>query len=162
MVKENRFLWLRCLIAFALQFLSFIYKPFVIVELIYLITLIIWDKIENKICYLFFMLPFYNVFRYSAGAFGFDNIFDSLKSLYLSTILLLVFCLVVGIHFALDIKNKKKHINLKTIIVLAVIYILFLVPFKSIDSQAFSSLLVISSLFLATYLIYQYKESMNE
>ena len=158
MLKENRMLFFKCLIAFALQFLSFIYKPFIIIECLYLAVLIIVDKPLNKICYLFFMLPFYNVFRYSSQSFGFEDIFSGLKSLYLSTLLVLIFCIVMGIKYILDIKNKTKIISLKTIILFATLYILFLLPIKNIDSQAISSLLVMSSLFLAVYLICQYKE----
>ena len=158
MLKENRLLFLKCLIAFALQFLSFIYKPFVILEFLYLAILIIVDKPSNKICYLFFMLPFYNVFRYSSQAFGFEDIFSGLKSLYLSTLLVLIFCVVMGVKYIIDLRNKSKNINLKTITIFILLYILFLVPLKNINSQAFSSFLVISSLFLAIYLICQYKE----
>jgi hypothetical protein len=98
------------------------------------------------------------VFRYSSDSFGFEDIFSGLKSLYLSTLLVLIFCVVMGVKYIIDLRNKSKNINLKTITIFILLYILFLVPLRNINSQAFSSFLVISSLFLAIYLICQYKE----
>lgn len=161
MLKENRRLLIYCSIAFVLQVLALIWKPFVFIELAFLVVLIASDKIENKICYLFFMLPFYNVFRYSAGYTLYNNFLDSLKSLYLSVVLVLTFCAVMFVKYIIDLKQGNKKLNWKVLILWVIAYILLIVPINKFNFAVLSSLLAITSLFASVYLIVQYKEHFN-
>ena len=161
MIKENRFLYLRCLVAFILQFLSFIYKPLVFVELIYLMVLIIADKVENKICYLFFMLPFYNVFRYGTESLQYNNILDNFKSLYLSVLLVLTFCGVMFVKYIIDIKNKQKSFKWKKVLIWALFYFVLILPIKTFNIEEISSLATITALFVSLYFVLEYKNNFN-
>lgn len=158
MLKENKKQLFNFLIVFILQVLALVYKPFVFVELVFLIICIAVDKVKNKICYLFFMLPFYNVFRYYAGYISYNNILDGSKSLYLSILLLLSFCVVMLIRYLIDIRHKKKIFNWKNLLIWLGLYIILLIPINKITFSALSSFLTISSLFASLYLIVQYKE----
>lgn len=158
MVKNNRSLWINCLIIYVLQFLSFIYKPFLIVELVYLTGLIIFDTVGNKILYLFFMLPFYNVFRFEANATQYIDILSNLKSLYLSVVLVLIFCVVMLVKFIIDVRKKRKTINWKEIGIWVVVFLLLIIPINKINESTISSLLTLASLFASLFFIIKYRE----
>ena len=128
-IKKDKWLILNCCIIFMLQFLSFVFKPLIYVEFAYLLALMVFDKFENKMCYLFFMLPFYNVFRYQPDKLAFDNLLESLKSLYLSTILVLAFCLVVLVKYVKDLIKKNKTLSLKSLIIWGSLYLLLIMGF---------------------------------
>lgn len=158
MTKDNKRLLINCLIVYALQFFSFIYKPFLILELGFLIYLLISDKVENKICYLFFMLPFYNVFRFSHGGTQYSDILNSFKTLYLSTFLVLTFCLVMFVKLLYDLKLKTKKINIKELCLWIGMFLMLILPINKFNLGMLSSFLTISCLFVSLFFIVQYKE----
>ncbi len=160
--KKTLSLMLRCFGIVGLQILSFLVKELVFVELVYVIFLIIWDKSkQNKLAYIFFLLPFYNVFRYGTGNVQFYNILDSFKNIYFSVWVLLVFDVVLFGSWCVCLYKKEKKIDIKNYVVWLGLLIILLLPFSKDENISFSNGLVVVSLFATLFLLTQFKEEFD-
>ena len=155
--REYLLIMLKCSIIVFFQILSFIYKPIVFVELFYVIFLIVFEKYENKVLYLFFLLPFYNVFRYGTTNTQFNQLFNNILNIYFSVFVLLVLVILYFIRYIKDLIHKRKQINWINVISIFVLYLLFVLPIKSTNlTSGFSSLIVMTALFVSCYLLITY------
>ncbi len=160
--KKTLFLILRCVGIVALQILSLVIKELAFVELVYVIFLIIWDKPkQNKLAYLFFLLPFYNVFRYGTGNVQFYNIFDSFKNMYFSIWALLVFDVVLFVLWCVALHKKEKKVDIKKYIIWLALLVVFLLPFTNSESLSVSNGIVVVALFATLFLLTQFKEEFD-
>ena len=112
-----------CLSAVVLQVLGFLWKPFIVFELIFLIVAVSITKPSNSICYLLFLLPFYNVFRMGNQNLQYNEVFANILDMYFSIWVLLAFLISSFVRYVIDLVKKRKAINWKKIIVFALIYI---------------------------------------
>lgn len=157
--KENLKLLAKCLVILIFQLLSFIYKPFVFVELLYVICLIIIEKRCNKIIYLIFLLPFYNVFRYGTTNTQYNQIFLNLGNVYFSVFLLFIYVCNYLTIYIIDLIKKRKTFKLKMFLIFLLLYIMLIFPIN--QDFSFSSFCVITALFVVLYLIFNYKEDID-
>lgn len=159
--KKNIHIALVCIFTVVLQLFGFIWKPFIVLELIFLILIISLTKPERSICYLFFMLPFYNVFRLGVENLQFNQILSNFFNIYFSIWLLLAFVINLLIRYIIDLIKHRKRINLKKVIIYLLVYVSFLLPLYHINSATISSFLVITALFSVIYLVFEYKNNFN-
>lgn len=158
--KNDLKVFIKCSIIVLLQILSFFYKPFVFVELAYVCVFLIFEKNQNKILYLLFLLPFYNVFRYGNDNTQYNQILNNFINVYFSVWVLLLFVILFTIRYIKDLKDKKKSIKWNKVICFVVLYILLFVPQFNVISD-FSMFLVVTALFATLYLVFEYKEELN-
>lgn len=158
--KNDLVVFLKCSIIILLQILSFFFKPFVFVELVYISVFLIFEKNQNKILYLLFLLPFYNVFRYGNDNTQYNQILNNFINVYFSVWILLLFLVLFVFRYIKDLKNKKKSLKTNTIICFAILYFMLFIPQFNII-KSLSTFLVITALFATLYLVFEYKSELN-
>ncbi len=160
--KGNFFLFIRCLGIVLLQILSFLVRPLIFAELVYVLILVIFDKKkENKLAYLFFLLPFYNVFRYGTSFVDFSSVLDNFKNMYFSIWILLAFDIILFIEYIIKAVRKQIKIDVKSLCVWLALFLVFVLPLKKGMSFEISNLVVITALFVTVYLIIAFEEEFN-
>ena len=102
--KNDLMVFLKCSIIVLLQILSFFYKPFVLVELAYVCVFLVFEKNQNKLLYLLFLLPFYNVFRYGSDNTQYNQILNNFINVYFSVWVLLLFVILFAVRYIKDLK----------------------------------------------------------
>lgn len=140
--------------------LGFIWEYFMIVALLCAGVFIATDKYENKILYLVFLLPFYNVFRLGTGNTQYNQILGGFNNIYFSVYLLLIFDVCFVIKYINALIKKEKKIDLKVIIPVCLLYLLLVIPKTQITnfSASLSSIIVVTALFVSVWMIFEYRE----
>lgn len=152
----NRNMYIVCLICSFLQILGFLWKPFLVVELLLLIVLIIVSRLENSICYLFFLLPFYNVFRLGTGNLQFTQILSGFTEMYFSIWLLFVYIVKFLICYTIDVVKKNKFLNFRKIVIFLFLFFILIFPIDHFSISSLSTLFVVCALFVVLYLFSEY------
>lgn len=129
-----------------LIFCSFFCPVFAYIALVAGIIFVIIERRINAIYYIVFLLPFYNVFRYTN------------EQMFFSIWLLIAFVAVVAVKFFYDLCIKKKKINWIITIAYAV-FCGYLMLTKGVFSV--SNLLPIMVMLAITYLLFYYFDEIN-
>lgn len=145
-VNSDRLIFYKCLILAVLIFCSFFCSVFAYIALCFALLFTITETKIKAIYYLVFLLPFYNVFRYTT------------KQMYFSVWILIAFVVVTAIKLVCDLFAKKKKLNWIVTILYLVVGIYLCLP---IGPFSVSKLLPIVSVLCVTYLLFYYFDEIN-
>ena len=145
---------LKCLSLAVLLFLSLITEYAVYATLCLAGVYICTEKSARRVYYMFFLLPFLNILRYTS--FMGKTIFGS--SFYLSVFLWCLVLGILGVQLLLDWMGKRKKINWFFTIMCAVLAVYFALPFGPFDFTTFGAAYVTLAI---VFILYYYANELD-
>lgn len=145
-IYGDKYVFYKCIFLSCLIFCSFFCSFFAYIALCVAIIFTITETKMKSVYYLIFLLPFYNVFRYSTD------------QMYFSAWIAMVLVLVTLIRLINDLCKKKKRINW----IISVSYLIFIIYlFLQKGTFNLSRLLPIMLVLAVTYVLFYYWDEIN-